>query len=146
MSAIPSLKRQRKETRKQKRKSIRILTCCRGRSRASDRNQRHKIIILIAIEIIKKPLLPEKNLVFVSRIINGTVVIVGRIVPIVSFGTIPDLYIERIETLAIAMGFRETLRGQGTYLVVERQILQRSQVNRRKQPKTFSIMECRWHL
>ena len=132
--------------RKQKRKSIRILACRRGRPRASDRNRRREIIISITIETIKKPLLPEKNLVFVSRVINGTVVTIGRIVLIASFGIACDSYVERIETLRIGMSFREILRGQGTYLVVERQILQRLQVNRRKRLKTSSIMECRWHL
>jgi hypothetical protein len=110
MSAIPNLKGQREETRKQKIKLIRILDCRRGRSRASDRNRRHKIIIPIAIEIIKKSPLPEKNPAFVSRVTNGMVVIVGRIVLIASFGTVRDLYVERIGILTIVMSFREILR------------------------------------
>ena len=124
MSAIPSLKGQRKETRKQKRKSIRIPACQRGRPRASDRNRRREITILIVIETIKNLPLPEKNLVSVSRVINSMVAIAGHIVPTASFGIVRDLYVERIETLPIVMSFREILWGQGTYLVVERQLLQ----------------------
>ena len=98
------------------------------------------------IEIIKKPLLPEKNPAFVSRVINGMVAIVGHIVPIASSGIVHDSYVKRMEILTIIMSFREVLRGQGTYLMVKQQIPQCSQVDRRKRPKTFSIMECRWHL
>ena len=146
MSAIPSIKGQQKETRKQKTRSIRILAYRRGRPRASDRNRRCEIIISIAIETIKNLPLPKKNLVFVSHVINGMAVIVGHIVPIVSFGTARDLYVERIEILAIVMSFREILRGQGTYLVVERQILQCLQADRHKRPKRVLITECRRHL
>jgi hypothetical protein len=118
------LKGQRKEMIKQKRRSIRTVASCRGRTRVNDKSQNTKIIILIAIEIIKELALPGRMPVFVNHATSGMLATVGLIVQTMSFGIAYDLYIKRIETLIIVMGFKEVTREWETHLVIKRQMQQ----------------------
>src|SRR5580692_9701140 len=100
---------QQKSQRKMKR-LIRIIVCHRGRTIASNKSQTAGIIM---IKIIRNLALPKSN--FVSHAISGTLVTVGRFVPIAKSDTVQSGYVGKIGSLKHNMNFQEVLRELGTH-------------------------------